>query len=126
MGVAVMKARSHGEVVVSITSEVRSVQVVPYLVERAAERGAGVHGLVQRLLRGARLRGEGVAGGGDDTCAPEALVAKRPARAGGAAVELGELRGSRDPAGGEQAHGLRRQRDGELVERATHHRAGEP
>jgi len=101
------------------------MELVPCLVERSAERRACVHGLVQRLLGGPGLWRERVAGGRDDTSATEAFVTERPAGAGGAAVEIGELGGGGDPARTEQADGLRRQRHAELVERAAHHRAGE-
>ena len=50
----------------------------------------------------------------------------RAARAGGAAIEVGELGGRGDAGRAEQAEDDRRERDGELGERLAHQGAGEP
>src|SRR6476659_3455596 len=90
------------EVVVSITSQVTSVNLMASFVERGPERLACVHRLVQRLLGGARLRRERVPGGRDDARPTEADVAERASGARGATIELGQLRRCRDPARPEQ------------------------
>src|SRR5262245_40584183 len=85
-----------------------------------------MEGLVNRLLAGARLGRERIAGGGDDAGAAEVGLEGRAAGAGGLTVELGELGRGGDARGAEQAEDRRRDRDLRLRERLADERASEP